>query len=1312
MKRWLPVALLLLVVLATMLLVRSAWLAQGIRNRIIANIERSTGSRAELADYSIAWWDRSITLRGLTLHGSEPMSGPPLFHVSRLHVRLKASSILAGRLGVQAIEADRPSVYVLAMPDGSTNLPALHSGDHSNIADLVQLHVRSVSIHDGVFRVNNKQVPFTVDASGFAFDARYDRRSKTYDLELKAASVQGAIAGVRQPQVGFLVAGQLNARQFTASTISASIGHSRVTAAGRVVNLTHPDIDLHVVSHVDALDIAKSADLSWLKHGLVNLEGEFRSDPASGWAFNGSASGSDVLVNYESQRVHVGPGRFVAKVFATADLIDVSELTANALGGAAKGDLRFENLERMTFRGTVERLDARAVLALVITKPAPFTAAVSGPVSLDTHLGMELTETRINAAVEVQSADGPNGHVSLVYDQTLQDVTFGDSEAAFPHSKASFSGALRGALKLDAETTHLAEVRPILDWLDVTLPHDLQLSGPGAEVRFTGEIGSALEAPQLSAVLHARNVRLSGRDLDSADVAGSVSATAFNIKSLHAESQGDHIQGIASGSLRKWRLQGDSELSLHGVVQSSDFARLARGFDSRWNTVRDGRSNISFDLKGTASTLAGTAVVAISDFSVADQPFTQLRAAVNFAERAATIRAAQLRWDGGLATLQGTYEHAAESWLAGRLQLRVDSNRFPLQRLAIAKQRMAEGLAARTEVHASGNVSVKDGHILPLSLNGSVALHDISLGAVKRGDLSIDAATVKDSLTVGVAGSLDGSPVYGNLHATLNGDDPGSGELRFEKVSLATTLALLAPHQKRPDLAGAFSGRWRFSGPLANWEQLTTKLEVRAAQLQSDAGGTTWTVANEGPVVIESHGPLARITQCTLTTRDTRAILGGNFNVHTGALNLKLNGALDLRMAQVFLPEARTAGKGQVAVSVAGTTDNPLIQGSLRISDGSLILPDLNNTFTGVSGTVQFDRTRASLSGMTAKTGGGTVKLGGIVSFGGTQALAYNLDASASHVRFRYLGASITGDASLQMAGSRQNGLVSGTVTLDRVVLEPGADLANLIASAAIPAATPANRQEFLSGLGFDVHIQSAPDLQVVASLSQNVEASIDLHLRGTRERPVLLGQISANQGEVNVMGTRYTLTRGNVSFVNPVRIDPVLDLDLQTETRGITVDVIVSGTVNKLNMTYRSDPPLQAKDILALLTVGQTPSFAPESSNSRIQTDTSALQAGATTVLGQAISPASNRLTKLFGITNVKIDPFIQNEHNNRQARLTLQQQISRNITVTYVTNLAQTSEQIFRFEWAFNPQYSLVAVRDDNGEFGVDIQYKKRFK
>ncbi len=49
--------------------------------------------------------------------------------------------------------------------------------------------------------------------------------------------------------------------------------------------------------------------------------------------------------------------------------------------------------------------------------------------------------------------------------------------------------------------------------------------------------------------------------------------------------------------------------------------------------------------------------------------------------------------------------------------------------------------------------------------------------------------------------------------------------------------------------------------------------------------------------------------------------------------------------------------------------------------------------------------------------------------------------------------------------------------------------------------------------------------------------------------------------------------------------------MNLETKARGITVDIAVSGTMQKLNVIYSSVPPLQSREIIALLAVGRAPS-------------------------------------------------------------------------------------------------------------------------
>ncbi len=431
-------------------------------------------------------------------------------------------------------------------------------------------------------------------------------------------------------------------------------------------------------------------------------------------------------------------------------------------------------------------------------------------------------------------------------------------------------------------------------------------------------------------------------------------------------------------------------------------------------------------------------------------------------------------------------------------------------------------------------------------------------------------------------------------------------------------------------------------------------------------------------------------------------------------MNLKVTGSMDLRFFGLLDANVQSSGLSLITASVRGAWTEPAVSGTVELKNGSFFFKGLPNALTALNGTLRFNGDRATIEKLTAQTGGGKLALSGFVSFGGMGPLVYRLVADAENVRVRYAGGiGVTANSHLGLTGTSKSSILSGTALVSRVVLNPNADVGNLLASLAAPSASPANEQDFLTGMQFDVHLESAPNLQFNTALSRDLQADIDLRLRGTPAHPILLGNISANQGDIRVFGAKYSINRGEVSFVDPVKIEPVLNLDLQTVVRGISVDITISGTPGKLNINYRSDPPLQPRDIIALLTVGRKPELGSTTAPAQLTNDITALQSSASTVLGQAISSSPNRLSKLFGITNIRIDPMaLQGISTTPQARLTVEQNVSRQITVTYVTNLSQTSEQIFRLEYAFSPQYSLVALRDDNGEFGIDIQYRKRFK
>jgi translocation and assembly module TamB len=103
----------------------------------------------------------------------------------------------------------------------------------------------------------------------------------------------------------------------------------------------------------------------------------------------------------------------------------------------------------------------------------------------------------------------------------------------------------------------------------------------------------------------------------------------------------------------------------------------------------------------------------------------------------------------------------------------------------------------------------------------------------------------------------------------------------------------------------------------------------------------------------------------------------------------------------------------------------------------------------------------------------------------------------------------------------------------------------------------------------------------------------------------------------------------------------------------------------------------------------------------------------GESAVLGSALAdPVASRLRRVFGLTQLKIDPAFTTGTSVPTASLTLQQRVTNNLTFTYVEAVNDPNSTIIRIEWAFNPQYSAVATRDQNGIFSINFFYKRQFR
>jgi translocation and assembly module TamB len=203
-------------------------------------------------------------------------------------------------------------------------------------------------------------------------------------------------------------------------------------------------------------------------------------------------------------------------------------------------------------------------------------------------------------------------------------------------------------------------------------------------------------------------------------------------------------------------------------------------------------------------------------------------------------------------------------------------------------------------------------------------------------------------------------------------------------------------------------------------------------------------------------------------------------------------------------------------------------------------------------------------------------------------------------------------------------------------------------------------------------------------------------------------------EGTIFFNATKYRIERGDVTFTNPVLIEPTLDVELSTRVRDYDITLGFHGPITRLTPSYRSDPPLSSSDIISLLALGRT---GQESVNPAMigtaQYQPAVSESASTALIGQALhATVSSRVQRLFGVSRLKIDPNVGSAINSGLARVTVEQQVSNNLTLTYISNLNQSAQQIIQFEYNVDKNVSIVGMRDQNGVVSFDVLLRKRHK
>jgi len=1319
--------LITLAVVSGIFLAQSSWLREQVRQHILAEAEKATGGNVEIGSFQFDWQSLTARLNGFVIHGSEPAGSPPLLRIQSITIQLKVISFLKKIVDVESVDAAAPEAHLIINPDGTTNVPQpkdARARDKNAVATILDLAIGRFTVRDGMFQVNSQRTPWNAAGEKLHAQLVYNRRAPSYAGNLSIQPLYFTASRDLPVEMAVNISLIVERNKLTVSSARLETARSYAELSGSIDSFSSPEYRLQYTARVSLEELVHTLRFRARPEGILQVTGTASFRDFGHYLIAGKLAGDSL--SFGQGKVQVSGVRAESEFRVNPQQIDLTDIRLAALGGHFNGHARIVQLDRIRVEGEASDLDLQHLAQSFAVGPLPWDGVLSGPVDL-TGLISELNQGRFTAHAQLVISPAPqrapvHGMIDAHYDGYRDSVDLGQSFLQLPSTRLDFAGILGRQLHLRLQSSDLNELLPAFAVVSNTTHPTLPVQLQKGSAAFDGTVTGPFSNPQIAGRVSLQNFTFLRDKIDSfaADLAVHDSSLRVQNGSLGRGSLRAQFAGTVS--LHDWQPDHTSAIAANASLRGGDvhdLLLLAAAPDVPASGSLSGSAQVSGSLD--APHLA--AGLTVSKGSLYGEPFDRFAANIRYEDNLATVSNAQVNAGEKQLTFGATYTHAPNDFLHGQLTFEAASNRMPLDQFQHSRLRDLP-FAGNVQVTAKGTGEIAKTQtgastFRLTSLHADVEGREIQWAQRPVGAVHVTASTSGSMLTAQLQSEVANSVIHAGGEWRLADDYPGAVQVTFTKLDVASLEAWLGLPASSLRASGSLEGKASISGPALKRAAWSGTLEIPRLEIGPLPGDVAvgspekFALHNQDPIRLSLQKSVVHVEAARLVGQATDVTLTGSVSLEDkDPLDLHLDGNIDLATLQDFSRDVAASGKLAAHAVIHGPLAQPLVAGKVELQNVNLSFKTFTNGLSNANGVILFTGDRATIDHVTAESGGGKVTITGFATERGN-ITDLHIDVAADQVRLRYPeGVSTLANAKLSWIGTSQRSLVSGTVTILRTGFTPRTDFASILASSAQPVRLPAVKTGLLGGMNFDIQIETAADVLVQSELAQQVQADANLRLRGTANNPALLGRINITQGQMTFFGNKYTIGHGTISFFNPVKIEPTLNVDLQTKARGVDVTITISGPMNKLNVTYRSDPPLQFADIVALLATGRAPQSDPTLAASQTGNAQSWQQLGASGLVGQALaSPSSDRLQRFFGVSNIKIDPTLTGI-TNPQARLTIEQQVTPDVTFTYITYLTQSNPQVVQVEWSLNKQVSIVALRDENGLFGLDFYIKKRFK
>ncbi|HKX28079.1 MAG TPA: translocation/assembly module TamB domain-containing protein [Blastocatellia bacterium] len=1213
---------------------------------------------------------------------------------------------------------------------------------------------------------------------GFDFDSRVNLEDATRFMSSggEKAQIKGLAVGkgrLEGEQSDYQIKGDLSAENLNVKTWQfrqAQIAQFAVNSKGGQVNFTGGQVRTQLLTapSFKIAGVVINRLQGDVKEGRAqavtagaNINGvEWSRSQLSNLTLNEMLLGLDVTGPYLRFEIktaaNLKEGSILGAAFTQASTravlnnsaLALSEIKADLFGGRINGEFALPLVSGETARGqaTFNDLETKDVVALFTATDRKVELPLAGKVSGDAGVSFIGGDTKtLNGAVNGRFEGKTSENMDLIpvtgeARLKIQDgnLNFDQVQIATDVSKVTANGSLSfggdSDLRLAASSTQAEQLLQIARSIDgartAIAEYEPQLIG---DFSFDGRVSGRLDQPTIEG-----DVKIGTAGLRDA-LLGALSGHLF-VSPQEIRVEKGLLSGANGGSL-KFDLatpfaRKSTEGQVNAVIDRLNLESLLAAVGApNLNQFVTGDVSGEVHLTGLPGAPAGAGQLNLVDAKIADQPAELVTAALQFDQKSAR--------------LSGLEIVLSQSHLNVGGELNLEDYTFNLQGKAdkISLDGLAQGFELKeTRVEGTANADlVISGKLLTGNTQNRKDLdldweslqvfllaegNDVKINGRSTGELRLGARTnTGGRIDFGVTANL-----LGNSTPAAAGNKPevirGSIELRqpghpitiesdLIGQELAPLLDIFAPKYKST-IAGTISGKLKLEGPVTDendemtFDRLRGGLELSEASLE--IAQVPIKVAT--PLTINLEALQIKSNNTRFTGQGIDLTLGGTLGLRgDAAMNFSLDGVLSLDQLPAISSDLLFNGVVSINAKLSGTAAAPHLSGKVDVTRFGLSSGSLPIFISDGAGQITLAGDQIKLDSFKANANDGTMEANGVLKLAQLrpQEWKYNLKTEEAAVTYQDISATLAGNFTL--TGTPQSQVLAGTINIPQVEYAPKINLDNLLAS----NISSLSLNGFGGGGDFGASWMPATELNlrieardslIVRNDQLNAVGSAAFTATGALNDPNLTGRIALDGGSARFRGQRYEITTGYVDLPQG-GAKPTLNLVAESQINSYRVIMGFNGPYDDVELTLRSEPELARDEIIALITTGKTES-ATMTNQDLLRTGVGA----AASLLSSGI--ISKPTEQLLGLSRFQIDPLIR-PNANPAARLTIGQQLSRNVYLSYSTNLSSEQDQTASAEYTFSNRFSAVATYTQGGsltrqgvngdDFTLELRGRKRF-